>query len=391
MHMLWKSGLAASLIATTLGVCAASAEVGVTDTTIKIGTFGAMTGPYYTYGKVVMDGAQVIFNEVNAKGGIHGRKIEYIREDDRCDAAAAITAAKKLIFEHQVFMLNAGGCSNPSVAARPEVEKANVPWVMLTSIAEQLYTPVAKTIWTTGMSASIESYAQVDHAIRSGKKRIGIIALQDAWGRGRYEPLMEYLKKNGITPVADVEIVDTANDATAQVLKLKQANPDAVMLLLYARSAAVYMRDAHKLGFKPYTIGTSATGDLVKLAEQVGFPEALDNMVSMSLVNHVPSDTEMDPWKVLLQKYYPGDEFQVNHIIGIGSGSAIVEVLQRVGKDLTRERFTEEMNKLTNWRTPIYAGPITCSVDDHRCNKYPGWVKLDVKTNKVISIKQQPN
>ena len=60
----------------------AVAEVGVTDDTIKIGSFGALTGPYYLYGKVIMDGAQLVYNEINEAGGIHGRKIEYIREDE---------------------------------------------------------------------------------------------------------------------------------------------------------------------------------------------------------------------------------------------------------------------------------------------------------------------
>ena len=383
-------GLAAASLVVAMGIAAAisaAAEVGVTDTTIKIGTFGAMTGPYYIYGKVIMDGAQLVFNEVNAKGGIHGRKIEYVREDDRCDTATAIVAAKKLIFHDKVFMLNGGGCSNPSIAARPEIEKANVPWVVLTSIGEQIYTPVAPYIWTVGMSATIESYAQVEHAMRQGKKRIAIIAMHDAWGQGRYDPMLEHFKKNGITPVIDVEITDNANDATAQVLKLKQANPDAVMMLLYARSAAVYLRDAHKLGFKPYTVGTSATGDLLKLSEQVGIPEALENLVSLSIVNFVPGDPEMEKWKSLLQKHYPGDELQVNHLIGVGSGSAIVEVLQRVGRNLTRERFGEEMTKLTNWRSPVHAGPITCTQTDHRCNRYPGWVKLDVAKKQVLSVK----
>lgn len=383
-------GLAAASLAMAIGIAAATsavAEVGVTDTTIKIGTFGALTGPYYIYGKVIMDGAQIVFNEANAKGGIHGRKIEYLREDDRCDTATAIVAAKKLIYHDTVFMLNGGGCSNPSIAARPEIEKANVPWVVLTSIAEQIFTPVAPYIWTVGMTATIESYAQVEHAMRQGKKRIAIIAMHDAWGQGRYDPMMEHFKKNGITPVVDVEITDNANDATAQVLRLKQANPDAVMMLLYARSAAVYLRDAHKLGFKPYTVGTSATGDLLKLYEQVGVPEALENLVSLSIVNFVPGDPEMEKWKALLQKYYPGDELTVNHLIGIGSASAIVEVLQRVGRNLTRERFGEEMTKLTNWRSPVHASPITCTQTDHRCNRYPGWVKLDVAKKQVLSVK----
>ena len=365
----------------------AVAEVGVTDDTIKIGSFGALTGPYYIYGQVIMDGAQLVYNEVNEAGGIHGRMIEYVREDDRCDPATGITAAKKLIHQHQVFMLHAGGCSNAAIAARPEIDKAQVPWVVMASIGEPIYDPISKYIYTPQMTASIESLAQVDHAVKLGKKRIGVISMQDAWGRSRHKPLIERLEHYGVEAVADVEMVDTANDATAQVLKLQQANPDAIMLLLYARSAAMYLRDAHKLGFKPYTVGTSAVGDLLKLAEQVGIPEAVGNTVAISHVNFVPGDPEMDHWKGLLEKYYPGDDFLVSHLIGIGSGSVVVEVLKRVGRDLTRERFLEEMSKLKDYQSPVHAGPITCTDTDHRCNKLPGWVRLDSTFTKMVSSK----
>jgi branched-chain amino acid transport system substrate-binding protein len=387
-----SSSLIAAVAAITIAASGlahrvAVAEVGVTDDTIKIGSFGALTGPYYLYGGVIMNGAQLVYNEINAAGGIHGRKIEYVREDDRCDAATGIAAAKKLIHQHKVFMLHAGGCSNASIAARPEIEKAKIPWVVMTSIGEPIYDPVSKYIYTPQMTASIESLAQVDHAAKLKKKRVGIISLQDAWGRSRYKPLIARLKHYGLEPVADVEMVDTANDATAQVLKLKQANPDVIMLLLYARSAAMYLRDANKLGFKPYTVGTSAIGDLLKLSEQVGIPDAVGNTVAISHVNFVPGDPEMDKWKALLQKYYPGDEFLVSHIIGIGSGSVVAEILKRVGRDLTRERYLEELSKLKDYRSPVHAGPITCLKDDHRCNKLPGWVKLDASNTKMVSIK----
>jgi branched-chain amino acid transport system substrate-binding protein len=378
---------AVAIVASGLIGRGAAAEVGVTEDTIKIGSFGALTGQYYIYGKVIMDGAQLVYNEVNAAGGIHGRKIEYIREDDRCDAATGIAAAKKLIHLHKVFMLHAGGCSNASIAARPDIDKAQVPWVVMASIGEPIYDPISKYIYTPQMTASIESLAQVDHAIKLGKKRFGVISLQDAWGRSRHKPLIARLKHHGIEPVADVEMVDTANDATAQVLKLRQANPDVIMLVLYARSAAMYLRDAYKLGFKPYTVGTSAVGDLLKLSEQVGIPEAVGNTVAISHVNFVPGDPEMEKWKGLLQKYYPGDEFLVSHIIGIGSGSVVIEILKRVGRDLTRERYLEELSKLKNFQSPVHAGPITCTDTDHRCNKLPGWVKLDATNTKMVSTK----
>ena len=384
-----RDGLAVSLVAAAVGLSpqAAFSETGVTDDTIKIGTFGVMTGPYFTYGKVMMDGAQIVYNEANAAGGIHGRKIELIREDDMCKPASAIAAVKKLIHQEKVFMINGGGCSNPSLAARPEIEKANIPWVVLTSIGEGITNPPAPYIYTPVLTSKIESRAQFKNAMDRGFKRIAVIASQDAWGRSRYEPLMEEFKKNGMTPVADVEMVDTANDATAQVLKIKQANPDAVLMLLYSRSAAMYMRDAHKLGFKPATIGTSATGDLLTLSKQVGEAKALENLVSISLVNFTPTDPEMAEWRTLFKKYYPGDTMLVNHLVGVGSATVVVEVLKRAGRDLTRDRFRQEIAKLANFRSPVFAGPITCSEKDHQCNKSAGWVKLNIGTNEVVSAR----
>ena len=64
-----------------------------------------------------MDGAEAVYKEVNDAGGINGRKIVYVREDDRCDPASAIAAAKKLIFDQKVFMIHGGGCTNASHAA----------------------------------------------------------------------------------------------------------------------------------------------------------------------------------------------------------------------------------------------------------------------------------
>ena len=90
----------------------------MTGDTIKIGSFGPLTGPNYLFGKLVMNGVEVVYNEVNKAGGINGRKLVLVREDDRCDPATAIAAVKKLIHQDQVFMINGGGCSNAAIAAR---------------------------------------------------------------------------------------------------------------------------------------------------------------------------------------------------------------------------------------------------------------------------------
>ncbi|MBI1736520.1 MAG: ABC transporter substrate-binding protein [Candidatus Rokubacteria bacterium] len=378
--------LLAGVVASPVPPAAAQGVPGVTADEIKIGAIGALTGPGYLYGRLIMNGAEVVYNEVNKAGGVHGRKISLVREDDRCDAASAIAAAKKLIFQHQVFMLHGGGCSNASIAARPEIEKANVPWVVFASVADEVTLPTAPYIFSTALAASIESAAQLEFALQQGAKRVAVISMRDAWGRARYNPLMETFKRKGVTPVADEEMSPDANDATPQVLRLRQANPDAVIIVLYPKAAAVYMRDAAKLGFKPIQVGQTAVGDLIAFREQVAIPNALERFYTISHVRFTPDDPEMERWRGLLEKHFPGDRLSVYNIMGIASATVVVEVLKRAGRDLTRDRVRDELNKLKDFSTGIYPGVISCTPADHQCHKTPAWMQLAGDKVKTIGV-----
>ena len=365
---------------------ARSADPGVTDDTIKIGALGALTGPGYLYGRLIMNGAEVVYNEVNKAGGVNGRKIVLVREDDRCDAASAIAAAKKLIFQEQVFMLHGGGCSNASIAARPEIEKANIPWVVFASVADEVTLPTVPYIFSTALTASIESAAQLEFAMQKGAKRIAVISMRDAWGRARYNPLMEAFKRKGVTPVADEEMAPDANDATPQALRLRQANSDAVIVVLYPKAGAVFMRDALKIGFKPMVLGQSAIGDLIAFREQVAVPGGLDHFFTISQVRFTPDDPEMERWRGLVERYFPGDRLSVYNLMGVASANVVVEVLKRAGRDLTRDRVRDELAKLTNFNTGIYPGVISCTASDHQCHKTPAWMQLVGDKVKTVGV-----
>jgi branched-chain amino acid transport system substrate-binding protein len=101
---------------------------GVTNDEIRIGSFGAFAGQGYLFGRLTMDGIDAVFQKVNVDGGINGRKLVLIREDDRCDPGTAVTAIRTLVSVHKVFSLLGGGCSNATLAARPEIEKAQIPF-----------------------------------------------------------------------------------------------------------------------------------------------------------------------------------------------------------------------------------------------------------------------
>jgi branched-chain amino acid transport system substrate-binding protein len=349
-------------------------QPGVTADSIKIGSFGALTGPGYLYGKLVMNGVEVVFDEVNAAGGINGRKLQLIREDDRCDPAGAIAAVQKLVHQDQVFALIGGGCSNATLAARDSIETAKIPTVIFASVHDGITTPPAPNIYSTALTAGIESQAQVAFAQQQGAKRIAMVSMRDAWGRSRYTALMDTLKAKGVTLVADEELSPDANDATAQVLRLKAANADAVIMVLYPKPAAVFLRDAQKLAFKPLAIGQSGIADPAAFEEQVGVPGATALFRTISQVKYTPEDPTMDKWRKAIETKFPGDRLSVYNLFGIGSAQVLVEALKRAGPDLTREKLLAALASIKDFKTDTHPGPVTCSETDHRCHKSPAWI-----------------
>jgi branched-chain amino acid transport system substrate-binding protein len=160
-------------------------------------------------------------------------------------------------------------------------------------------------------------------------------------------------------------------------LKLKAAGADAIIFILYAKPAAVMMRDALKLGYNPEWIGETAINDFVAFQKQVGIPGALKNFATITATAHQPTDPEMKPWADRLKKLFPNDELSVFNLNGIGSAQVIAEALTNAGRDLTRDKFLAAMGNIKNFESDAYAGKITCDHPrSHQCNQTPGWLAL---------------
>src|SRR5690606_4769947 len=129
-----------------------------------------------------------------------------------------------------------GYCSNASVAAKPEIVEANIPWVIVASTLDSLTHPVSPNIFTTQGASWMDTTAQLDYALQEGAQRIAVVSQRDAWGQDRYKQLTELMAKKGITPVADIELPADASDASVVVLQLQAAKPDAVVALLFTKA-----------------------------------------------------------------------------------------------------------------------------------------------------------
>jgi branched-chain amino acid transport system substrate-binding protein len=359
---------------------------GITDSEVRIGAFGPFGGPVYLYGKLVMNGVEAVFDKVNAAGGVHGRKVVLVREDDNCKPEGAIAAVKKLAYDAKVFAIIGGACSNATLASVPELEKSGIPMVVNSAVADGITDPPKKNIFTTQLTSGVESRAQVDYALAKGAKKLAVVRMTDAWAMARYNPLEAYMKEKGLSFVENLELGVDANDATPQALKLRASGADAIIMILYPKPAAVLIRDSLKIGSNPKWIGQTAINDFAAFEKQVGVPNALTNFSPLTAVAYQPTDPEMKDWAGRLQKLFPNDELSTFNMNGIGSAQVLVEALKRAGKDLTRDKFLSAMGSIKDFSVDAYAGMISCDPPkSHQCNQTPGWLAL--KNGKVVKEK----
>lgn len=355
-----KSLLATSILVAGLAVSGlANAEVGITKDTIKIGMFGPLTGTSSMFGYPINNGALAIYRDINDKGGIHGRKIEIVHEDGACDPAKTRAAAKKLVHSDKVFMVHGGSCSAAVVASRDEFIKAKVPFMVMAATLDRIVQPVNRYTYTTALPSSRDGAIMFDFVkTMPNVKRVAIVKHANEWADSRAHGIDKQIVDAGLEFAGAVQLEPKASDATSQAIKLKEMNADVVMLFLYPGESAVFLRDAHKFGLTVPKVGGTVIMDLLDTAERAGSLTALDNTYVASFLRAPVDDPEVKEWADIYKKYFPNDKLQALSFMGTSGAITIVNALEKVGPDLTREKFVDALEATTNGN----AGPAYCEV-----------------------------
>ena len=366
---------AAALVLTAVATTPAfAADPGVTKDTIKIGMFGPLTGPT-AVGSLPLLGAVSVYKNANDQGGINGRKIELVIEDDACDPNKTIAAVKKLIAQDQVFMIHGGWCSGTVLAIKPELARnPGLPFMVLGAASAAISTPIQPNIFHPIATTNTVAKAMVDFAMtKPNAKRIAIISHSDEWGKSHLDPVIANLKAAGLEPVETVYLERGGVDATSQILRIRAAKPDFVLAILYPPELTIYMRDAYKYGIKVPTVTTQGVSveDMVK---RVGLPAATKELFVFYPLNATLDSADLKKWSDLYTKYNPKDPVETLSFMGMTGALAVVEALKRAGPDLTREKLIAELNKLNDFNPGIQSGALSFTPEQH----------AGIRTGKVI-------
>src|SRR5690349_14711108 len=142
-----KKLLLAAAMSAALVANAQAADPGITDNEITIGLFAPMSGQLTAFGLDALQAAKMWYEEINKKGGIHGRKIKVIAEDDKCVPNEAVAVVKKLITVDKVFIVHGGSCTPAAVAAQEFVTREKVPHVMLNASGDGAVIPPTRYVF----------------------------------------------------------------------------------------------------------------------------------------------------------------------------------------------------------------------------------------------------
>ena len=144
-----------------------------------------------------MNGVEAVFDKVNSEGGVHGRNVVLVREDDNCKPEGAIAAVKKLVYDQKVFAIIGGACSNATLASVPEIKKSGIPMVVNSAVADGITDPPKTNIYTTQLTSGVESRAQIDFALARGAEEDRARADDRRVGDGPLQPARRVCRGEG--------------------------------------------------------------------------------------------------------------------------------------------------------------------------------------------------
>ena len=365
----WMTAMVAFSALSMVGAANAGETTGLTDTTIKVGVMGPFTGNASSYSKTQI-GLMAYFKYINDQGGIHGRKFEIIQEDTACAPAKGIAAAKKLIFQDEVFYLHGNSCSGVAIAIKPTVAPTGIPWIIAHAVNPKISMPVnEKRSIFHGVPAGPAYGMAMGKFVMSkpNTKRVAMVAHTNDWAKSYCDPAIAYIKSQGIDLVMELALERGQTDTTAQVLKLKQANLDFILGCLYEAETVIFLRDAKKYGLKVPVMGTAGT-DLENTLARLGDLDAVkDYYVLHAFVDKVDGP-KMKKWNDIILKYYPNETITGFSAISMASGVAVVKALQDVGRDLTRSKLIAALENIRGLKTGILACDITWTpTERHGC------------------------
>jgi ABC-type branched-subunit amino acid transport system substrate-binding protein len=325
------------------------AERGVTDTEIRLGTWGPLTGPAALWGAIPR-GTQCYFDMINAEGGIHGRKLVLFVRDDGYMPPKTKAIVKELVEGKQVFGFASGVGTAPGMAVKKYLHNKKVPWVGPASGSSHWAYPPTRYLFSIFPLYCDEGAILADYAVTSlGRKRIALIYQNDDFGKEGKYGIETSLRKHGLTLVAHAAVELQDSDLSSHCMRLKAGKPDIVIMYLLPKHGAIILQTAAKMGLQTKWMSSSVLSDTDIMYR---ISKGLFEDVIFTSFAELPHSQHplMQKYRTAQRELAPNDRWGVFFYAGFGFVEPMVEAFRRCGRNLTAEGFVDVMESIEGFQ-----------------------------------------
>jgi ABC-type branched-subunit amino acid transport system substrate-binding protein len=348
-------------------------RTGVTDNEIIIGSSCALSGYASFLGTQTIHGSLAYINEVNTKGGVHGRNIRLISYDDQYDhPSKTLTNTQRLITQDRIFALFDYTGTPTSIQVIDIVHELEIPLLGLFTGAEALRVPFRPYIFNIRDSYYNEAEGAVAYFVdRLGFKKIAVMYQKDDFGLSVLKGVQLALERRNLEPVVTATVKRGEMNVREAAEIIKSSAAQAVVMAGTYRPLAKFIKVSHELDYAPYFHTVSFVGseafsreliEIEKIKPQEYKKIIVTQVVPSPFLKEFPAVKE---YTELIKKYYPEDEPNFVALEGYINAKVLVEALERAGKDLNREKFINALESMQEVNIGIGKG-ITYSTLDHQ-------------------------
>jgi branched-chain amino acid transport system substrate-binding protein len=351
------------LAALGLGLLAATSAVqaqptqGVSKDQIVIGTIQDLSGPVAAYGKAARNGIQLRVDEINEQGGIHGRKIVLIVEDNAYDPKRAVLAVQKLVNQDKVFLIASHIGTPMNNAAMPVMFEKGVINFFPLSAGREMYDPPNKLKFASVASYHDTMRMNVAKLYKDkGAKNACVLYQDDDYGLEVVRGAEAGLKDIGAAMGEKTTYKRGATDFSSQIARLKSSGCDFLILGTIIRETIGAIGEARKLGWNPTIIGSQAT--YTELIHRLG-GKGMDGYYAVSTVYFPYLDVEQKDLRFWANKYKTrfGDDPSTYSSGGYATIDLMIRAMQKAGPNLTADSYNKAIEAMGEIPADMFGTP----------------------------------
>jgi len=345
--------------------------------TMKIGAVISLTGSYAALGASQKNVIDMEVARINDAGGVNGRKIDVLVQDDNTDAAKALTAVTKLVEQDNVLAVMGASGTGQSMGMRPEIDRAGVPEISMAggnAITSNFDKLVFQTPWPNKLVVPfVLGWMVRDAASSTGTagthpiiKKVAVLTDSSGYGKDGLAVITAELPKWHMTMVANETFNPGDTDMTAQLTKIKNSGADAILLWTAGAEAATIAKERVQLGITTPMFGGSGQGRLQFIT---GAGSAADGVTFGTGKILVPSSFGTAPNRAVAEDFVARYQAKYGKAPDIFAAHAydalniIVEALKRAGANPTPAAVRDEIEKTSGFVG--LDGTFTFSPTDH--------------------------